>query len=655
MVGLHQKSKKHHRNALGPAASVSALRDLPIFRKASNQVITQLEDMAESVVIPRDELLIAPVISPPRDESAWIIISGQLGVGLYDQAMEEAAAKRVKKEVFKHTTQTLALFTVGDVFYDEHLIHLHEWSLYAVTEVRAIKIPARLFKQCISQQPKLLNDIKAHQEERLQSFAAIAEDPARADIIDFYVKNGFSFSTRTKIRQLELCIDCDKCVQACEDRHGLTRLERFGPEVGLISFSISCRQCYDPRCLIECNFDAIAREPESGEIRIVMERCTGCAVCVRNCPNDSIFLHRTEDRVDANLFAQSGRRVPKKTATKCDRCTGFDDMACITACPTGSMIDADPFDIFNLLQTNTSSPMSPTDFEQGLTERQTRFRLEQPLYILGAITFCLTFVEWAARLFWSTTFWSRATQIEEQHLMSPQSGFGYWLGILGAIGMGFTLLYVFRKRVKQFERLGPLHLYLIGHNLFGTLGLGLVFLHGGLHFSKWPALGIIAGLCAVVSGFVGNYIQNQLPGVEFAQKQRRQSMNAVLHELSSEWGEHTRSANLADILLTLDKAAAQKDMQSKSAIQLMFMLVREDIQDRWSYMKLKTTRLRDIKNPVLRQRAKQAYRSQQQLRRNERYYQALSPLMRSWRGLHIFCALGLYVVGLTHMLAVWLS
>ena len=75
------------------------------------------------------------------------------------------------------------------------------------------------------------------------------------------------------------CVDCNNCVDACERRHGVARLDRSnsGLQVGPYQVPASCYHCDDPKCLL-CAVDGIVREP-SGEIRIIAESCIGCGAC----------------------------------------------------------------------------------------------------------------------------------------------------------------------------------------------------------------------------------------------------------------------------------------------------------------------------------------------------------------------------------------
>ena len=124
-------------------------------------------------------------------------------------------------------------------------------------------------------------------------------------------------------------------------------------------FPTACRHCEDPVCLL-CSVNGIVRQP-TGEISIVEDNCIGCGACAERCPYGNISMHAAvpeEKGFFVNLldFLAGGRRKeeamaklsPKtaKIAAKCDLCAGYNDYACVTACPTGADFRSDPMKAF---------------------------------------------------------------------------------------------------------------------------------------------------------------------------------------------------------------------------------------------------------------------------------------------------------------------
>ncbi len=151
------------------------------------------------------------------------------------------------------------------------------------------------------------------------------------------------------------CTYCQNCMAACERRHGHSRLQLRGLQVEHLLFPTACRHCEDPKCLL-CSVNGIERRP-SGEISIVQENCIGCGACAERCPYGNISLHPKEEPKRGFFFSlfdllagpkertralsELDPNVPQK-AVKCDLCAGYDNYACVTACPTGAAFRTDP-------------------------------------------------------------------------------------------------------------------------------------------------------------------------------------------------------------------------------------------------------------------------------------------------------------------------
>jgi CRP-like cAMP-binding protein/Fe-S-cluster-containing hydrogenase component 2 len=149
-----------------------------------------------------------------------------------------------------------------------------------------------------------------------------------------------------------ICTDCNNCVDACERRHGKSRLDRRGLQMGNLLFPTACRHCEDPVCLL-CSVNGIVRKPD-GEITIVNDNCIGCGACAERCPYSNIQMHDRHPK-PAGLLpkmlsliemytqnkssnAQPGERI----AVKCDLCAGYKDYACVRGCPVGAAMRVDP-------------------------------------------------------------------------------------------------------------------------------------------------------------------------------------------------------------------------------------------------------------------------------------------------------------------------
>jgi NADPH-dependent 2,4-dienoyl-CoA reductase/sulfur reductase-like enzyme/Fe-S-cluster-containing hydrogenase component 2/pSer/pThr/pTyr-binding forkhead associated (FHA) protein/CRP-like cAMP-binding protein len=190
------------------------------------------------------------------------------------------------------------------------------------------------------------------------------------------VSDGVVEGTEVLVIDLDKCIHCSECEEACARRHGLSRMNRKGMVVGNISIATACRQCQDPVCML-CSRAGIARHP-NGEVYIT-ESCIGCGICAERCPYGAIsIINIEEEHVSrsswqrfSNFFTnhlgmggtiESPYVAPgplntfqprdafdemrKKVAIKCDLCAGYKDQACVEACPTGAAVRIQPTKFF---------------------------------------------------------------------------------------------------------------------------------------------------------------------------------------------------------------------------------------------------------------------------------------------------------------------
>jgi NADPH-dependent 2,4-dienoyl-CoA reductase/sulfur reductase-like enzyme/Fe-S-cluster-containing hydrogenase component 2/CRP-like cAMP-binding protein len=216
-----------------------------------------------------------------------------------------------------------------------------------------------------------------------------AVDAEVQDGLHALVSDGVVEGTGVLVIDLDKCIHCDECEDACARRHGHSRMNRKGMVVGNISIATACRQCQDPVCML-CSRAGIARHP-NGEVYIT-ESCIGCGICAERCPYGAISIVNIDDepagRLSLDRFrafftngtgrassSKTGRTLPvvsaelvgsytapgpldvhaprsaydelrKKVAIKCDLCAGYGDQACVQACPTGAAVRISPVQFF---------------------------------------------------------------------------------------------------------------------------------------------------------------------------------------------------------------------------------------------------------------------------------------------------------------------
>jgi Fe-S-cluster-containing hydrogenase component 2 len=288
-----------------------------------------------------------------------------------DVFLVRAGFLRATRGVTSSPDEVLVYFREGDLFGAMSLLLDEDRSPFTVTAVgraEVVRVPGGVFQRLVKEHPEVraLGDAGAFEAERTARLQGRGRDrtsdpapPHGASVAhelswSALVEEGLAEGRALLAIDQRLCTACNGCVEACGRRHGMSRLELSGIQVGPLLFPTACRHCDDPVCLM-CSVGGIVRKP-SGEIAIVEESCIGCGACAERCPYGNIRVHAVDapkpsifDRLldfvigprdvatPADLDPEAARK-----AVKCDLCAGYDDYACVTACPVGAAFRADP-------------------------------------------------------------------------------------------------------------------------------------------------------------------------------------------------------------------------------------------------------------------------------------------------------------------------
>ena len=274
-------------------------------------------------------------------------------------------------------------------------------SVTAITRIQVAEVPRSaiftLFQRYPEIQQRFTLRLQQYRETaaaaQTDSFAAIpptrepgAENQTRAEAraaLHALVDGGVVEGTEVLVIDLDKCVHCNECEEACARRHGHSRMNRQGMVIGNISIATACRQCQDPVCML-CSRAGIIRLP-SGEISIT-ESCIGCGICAERCPYDNISImeiaeappaveQTTWQRFRALITKGAGKErgqkvlpmlspsvastalhtlqtsdgydeIRKKIAIKCDLCAGYTNQACVQACPVSAVVRVHPLHFF---------------------------------------------------------------------------------------------------------------------------------------------------------------------------------------------------------------------------------------------------------------------------------------------------------------------
>jgi CRP-like cAMP-binding protein/Fe-S-cluster-containing hydrogenase component 2 len=255
--------------------------------------------------------------------------------------------------VIEQNGQPIAHLTEGGFFGEMSLLEdkPHNATVRALTPTSLLALPADELRALLSRNAVLAERLKAVADARHSSGASAANSRDRARHLTLAVQHGMLRGTHMLVRTPELCPPgCRICEGACATRHGLSRLHINGTAVGKLDVLNACRQCrVGAECVEACPESALTWD-DRGAL-IVNDKCTGCGKCVSACPYDAIAQPDVPDEPPGGPMWQLYRAMRRlrhptiplhdasatRRAAKCDLCHGHDDLACLTACPTGSL------------------------------------------------------------------------------------------------------------------------------------------------------------------------------------------------------------------------------------------------------------------------------------------------------------------------------
>jgi CRP-like cAMP-binding protein len=294
---------------------------------------------------PLERTNIMPLLqSQHYERGALIIEQGQPGQALYIIESGQVAIER--------DGQAVAYLDEGHLFGEISMLsgEPHNADVRALTPTDVLVLPREECARLLEHQPSLTSALQFVAEQRLHASALLQADEQRARQVADVVTHGLLRGTHLLVRDTQLCpSECRLCETACVERHGQSRMQLDNVRVNTVDITASCRQCrVGAECVEACPEQAI-QWSERGAL-VITDQCTGCGECVPACPYDAVKLTevKSEQHSPMEVLRRSFAKLriptialepvrPKMRASKCDLCHGYDDMACVTACPTGAL------------------------------------------------------------------------------------------------------------------------------------------------------------------------------------------------------------------------------------------------------------------------------------------------------------------------------
>ena len=461
------------------------------------------------------------------------------------------------------------------------------------------------------------------------------QEPTRRLVQDFFLRHGFASSSLVRVSQLDRCLDCNKCQAACAKRHGSARVVRAGLRLGRLTIQQVCQQCVDRPCLASCKIEALALD-ENGEIRI-SERCTGCAVCARNCPHSAIFMEK-----------YAAALKTRQRAVKCDNCAGFADRACFNACPTGTLLELSPQELFTEAGPGSSGSarnFSGVAFLEGVAEHRARQTHRTARAVVASLLF-LALAAVGLEAFLRRTLPEHSLQSAllqwlgrvEPISYSSGKGLGHWLGYIGTSFMLLTLLYPLHTRLGLLKKLGAQSTWLTVHLWVGFLGATLVTYHAAFKLDRWVGLSCMSMWIVVASGAVGRYLYGKVHSgiglTDFETESLTRSAASIVGQ---------RRPSRAMLILAPEHAGAV------GSHGLLAVMLWHELRDFAALLWLRFAGLGDVPDRKTRRQILQFLSDRAAQRRTRSYLESARKMLRHWNWVHIILTIIMFALAGVHI------
>jgi Fe-S-cluster-containing hydrogenase component 2 len=691
------------------------MRTAPIFDGLPNEALRDalLSGDAKVLRLERDSLI-------PLDGGVGLIRGGQVALSQFSEDVlkteRKAAADRAKaggkldkKEKKRRTQQgplirlaekNLATFEEGDVV--ETAVGAAEHATlacFAVTPICVVTVSR--------QRTELWKRIYPFMADRFRRAAATARarleatDGAKSLVADFFIRHGLSVSMTLRVRKLDACIECMACEQACEERYGVKRLSLNGRILGGLDFVDACHTCTDARCVDPCNFDAISFDAARKEILINEANCTGCTLCAAACPYDAIDMHELDDapalrkRLDKGGLLKFGEGAGRKArlrriASKCDHCAFFEDQACISACPTGALIEVLPSDVVNQLPeqarataragfdrtaaidvgglNQTKAFVKGVELPELGRARGTRAKIMMGLWwAVGLAAVALGCVEILLRKVWpalSAGYWLavHVDGIDPDLALNrvdfrPGCELAVDFGYAGTLIMISGLFYVWRRRLTFMRTWGSLRAWFDWHVMTGVVGPAFILMHSVAKLDNWISLAFWSMIGTVVSGLLGRYLMTVLPemastaAMETLEVDRRLAELRTAHpgvRVADGWFEGYRRR----IQHWEKRLGKDKPPTFIGAVLTFLWVMKDDVlrgrRQRALHKALKAA-VRGKSGRQVRRTAARTVERLALLERRRVLLPRLEPLFRHWKAVHVPMSVILTVIAAVHI------
>jgi len=255
--------------------------------------------------------------------------------------------------------------------------------------------------------------------------------------------------------------------------------------------------------------------------------------------------------------------------------------------------------------------------------------------------------------------------IRGEYLLTPESGIGYALGIIGGVMMLLLLIYPLRKRFRFLAHVMKLKSWFRIHMLLGVVGPLCILYHCNFSLGSTNSNMALISMCVmVISGIIGRYFYSKTHLGLYGEKASLQSLQShrLFAENQLECGKHDSSASISPEIFQRLMAFESMAMEPRSVVGNLSRALVIGFRTRWTYMVV-LRQLRRETATVGESRSDLAHAQvRKQVRKNISLFLSLvrkisqlsffERLFSLWHALHLPIFFVLVVTGFVHVYAV---
>ena len=236
----------------------------------------------------------------------------------------------------------------------------------------------------------------------------------------------------------------------------------------------------------------------------------------------------------------------------------------------------------------------------------------------------------------------------DHNSLKPSGALGHGIGIIGSILMlAGVSIYMARKRMKIFMRVGLLKHWLELHIFLCTVGPILVLFHTAFKFGGLVAVSFWSMVAVFLSGIIGRFIYVRIPhtieGKEMSMQQINNMNQQLTIKLLSEYNLDKETVNKIETLSVIEKKGRS------SFTELLFSIIPNFFENRQKIKLISKELKKNDINKSARKEVIKIVKEKINISNRIYYLRLMQSLFKYWHVVHLPFALIMLIIMFIHI------